>query len=81
MKVTGHRGYFLTNDGVDLNLAMITYGLHFLRIKGFKKVQAPFMINKDIMGKTAQLEDFDESLYKVTTFHRASHLNMPLTDL
>ncbi|ORX33485.1 hypothetical protein BD324DRAFT_654074 [Kockovaella imperatae] len=65
VKIAGHRAFFLTNDGVDLNLALITYGLHFLRSKGFKKVQAPFMMNKDIMGKTAQLEDFDESLYKV----------------
>jgi hypothetical protein len=64
-KVVGHRGYFYTNDGVDLNQALISYGLDFLRKRGFKKVQPPFMMNKDIMAKTAQLDQFDEELYKV----------------
>lgn len=65
VKVSGHRGYFLTNDGVDLNLALINYGLDFLRKKSYKKIQAPFMMNKEVMSQTAQLEEFDEALYKV----------------
>jgi seryl-tRNA synthetase len=65
-KVAGHRGYFLTNDGVDLNHALIAYGLDFLRRRGYKKMQAPFLMNKDVMAKTAQLDQFDEELYKVT---------------
>lgn len=65
MKVSGHRGYFLTNDGVDLNLALISYGLDFLRKKGYKKMQAPFLMKRDLMAQTAQLEEFDEALYKV----------------
>ncbi|KAI6145041.1 serine-tRNA ligase [Pisolithus tinctorius] len=64
-KVTGHRGYFLTNDGVDLNQALISYALDFLRNRGYKKIQPPFMVNKDVMAKTAQLSQFDEELYKV----------------
>ncbi|KAF9238999.1 serine-tRNA ligase [Melanogaster broomeanus] len=64
-KVVGHRGYFLTDDGVDLNQALISYALDFLRKRGYKKIQPPFMVNKDIMGKTAQLSQFDEELYKV----------------
>lgn len=64
-KIAGHRGYFYTNDGVDLNQALISYGLDFLRKRKFKKVQPPFMMNKDVMAKTAQLDQFDEELYKV----------------
>lgn len=64
-KVAGHRGYYLTGDGVDLNMALINYGLDFLRKRGYKKVQSPFMMNKDVMAKTAQLDQFDEELYKV----------------
>ena len=64
-KIAGHRGYFLTNDGIDLNQALITYGLHFLRKRGYKNIQPPFMMNKDMMAKTAQLDQFDEELYKV----------------
>ncbi|KAK0224087.1 hypothetical protein IW262DRAFT_872980 [Armillaria fumosa] len=64
-KIAGHRGYFLTNDGIDLNQALIAYGLDFLRKKQYKKIQPPFMMNKDQMAKTAQLDQFDEELYKV----------------
>lgn len=46
---------------------MINYGLDFLRKKSYKKVQAPFMMNKDMMSQTAQLEEFDEALYKVSS--------------
>jgi seryl-tRNA synthetase len=64
-KIAGHRGYFLTNDGVDLNHALIAYGLDFLRARGYKKVMPPFFMNKEQMAKTAQLDQFDEELYKV----------------
>ncbi|KAI8377674.1 seryl-tRNA synthetase [Radiomyces spectabilis] len=63
--VAGHRGYFLTGVGVDLNLAMINYGLSFLGRRGYKKLMTPFFMKKDMMAKTAQLEQFDEELYKV----------------
>ncbi|GAA5940428.1 hypothetical protein JCM3775_005089 [Rhodotorula graminis] len=64
-KVAGHRGYYLVGDGVDLNQALITYGLEFLREKGYTKIQPPFFMNKSMMSKTAQLEEFDEALYKL----------------
>ncbi|KDN43210.1 serine-tRNA ligase [Tilletiaria anomala UBC 951] len=63
VKVAGHRGFFLTGEGVDLNQALINYGLDFLRTKGYKKMMTPFFMRKDLMGKTAQLEEFDEALY------------------
>lgn len=64
-KVAGHRAYYLTGAGVDLNLALINYGLSFLGRHGYKKIQTPFFMNKDMMAKTAQLSQFDEELYKV----------------
>ena len=45
---------------------MISYGLDFLRKRGYKKIQPPFMMNKDFMAKTAQLDQFDEELYRVS---------------
>jgi seryl-tRNA synthetase len=56
----------LTGYGVDLNQALITYGLEFLRKKGYKKIMTPFMMKRNQMSKTAQLEEFDEALYKVS---------------
>lgn len=64
--MAGHRGYYLTNDGIDLNQALYLYGLDFLRKRGYKKIQPPFFMNKEQMAKTAQLEQFDEELYKVS---------------
>ncbi|KAK9376632.1 uncharacterized protein V1513DRAFT_474351 [Lipomyces chichibuensis] len=64
-KMSGHRGFFLRNYGVFLNQALINYGLSFLSSKGYTPLQAPVMMNKDVMAKTAQLSQFDEELYKV----------------
>ncbi|KAK9463322.1 uncharacterized protein V1516DRAFT_667449 [Lipomyces oligophaga] len=64
-KLSGHRGFFLRNYGVFLNQALINYGLSFLVGKGYDALQAPVMMNKDVMAKTAQLSEFDEELYKV----------------
>jgi seryl-tRNA synthetase len=65
VKVVGHRGYFLRQWGVFLNQALINYGLHFLAERGYTPLQTPQFMLKDYMGKTAQLEQFDEELYKV----------------
>lgn len=64
-KIAGHRGYFLTGIGVLLNQALINYGLNFLRRRGFEPVQPPFFMLRSVMAETAQLEDFDDALYKL----------------
>lgn len=66
VKIVGHRGYCLTGYGLFLNLALVNYGLEFLFNKGYTPNQPPFFMLKDAMAKTAQLEQFDEELYKVT---------------
>jgi seryl-tRNA synthetase len=64
--VAGNRGYYLRDVGVLLNQALINFGMAKLRGKGFCLMQTPFFMNKDIMAKCAQLEQFDEELYKVS---------------
>ena len=64
--VAGHRGYFLKNYGVLLNQALINYGIAFLRKREYQVLQPPYMMNKEVMAGIAQLEDFDEQLYKVS---------------
>jgi seryl-tRNA synthetase len=64
--VGGHRAYFLTNAGVMLNQALINFGIAFLSARGYNILQPPFLMNKEVMASIAQLEDFDEQLYKVT---------------
>ena len=65
-KVAGHRGYFLKNYGVRLNQALIQFGLDFLAMRQYTLLQTPFLMKKDMMSKTAQLEEFDDQLYRVS---------------
>ena len=62
----GGRGFFLINEGVLLNQALIQAALHHGYMQGCSPVMTPFFMRKDIMGECAQLEQFDEELYKVT---------------
>jgi len=66
VKIVGHRGYCLTGMGLFLNLALVNYGLEFLYHRGYQPNMPPFMMLREAMAKTAQLEQFDEELYKVT---------------
>ena len=66
MQVAGHRGYFLRDAGVLLNQAFINYGISFLRARQYAILQPPYMMKKSVMAGVAQLEEFDEALYKVT---------------
>ena len=67
----GGRGFFLINEGVLLNQALIQAALHHGYAQGCSPVMTPFFMRKDIMGECAQLEQFDEELYKVTGELRA----------
>jgi len=63
-KVSGHKGYFLKGPGMLLNQALVLYGTHFLTSKNFTPIQPPYFMKKEVMAETAQLEDFDDQLYK-----------------
>lgn len=67
VKVAGHRGYYLKGWGFKLNQALINYGTDFLEQRGFTPIQTPYFMRRELMAKTAQLSDFDESLYHVGT--------------
>ncbi|KAL9125947.1 MAG: hypothetical protein Q9217_004925 [Psora testacea] len=64
-KIVGHRGYCLTGYGLFLNDALSNYGKHFLHKRGYKAIQPPYFMFREYMAKTAQLEQFDEELYRV----------------
>ncbi|CCI39631.1 unnamed protein product [Albugo candida] len=65
VQVAGHRAYFLTGYGLLLEQALLQYATAFLMQRQYKMIKPPFFINKDIMAGVAQLDDFDEQLYKV----------------
>ncbi|CAN0009276.1 unnamed protein product, partial [Phaeothamnion confervicola] len=63
--VAGHRGYFLRGPGVRLNQALINYAIAWLDSRQYVVLQPPYFMNQDVMAGVAQLEQFDEELYKV----------------
>lgn len=64
--IAGHRAYYLTGPGVLLNMALVQYGLHFMTKRGYKTIQPPYFMNREVMAGVAQLSEYDEELYKVT---------------
>ena len=64
-KVAGARFYFLKNDLVLLNQALIHYALDFLSKKEYNLIQPPYMINRSSMEGAVIAEDFENVIYKV----------------
>jgi len=64
-KVAGARFYYLKNDLVRLNQALINFGLDFLAEKGYSLVQPPYMINRESMEGAVIADDFEEVIYKI----------------
>lgn len=65
--IAGNRGYFLNHYGVLLNNAIIRYAIDFMVERNFNLLYTPFFMKQDKMSKVAQLNEFDESLYKIDT--------------
>lgn len=64
-KTAGARFYYLKNDLVRLNQALINYALDFLLEKKYTLIQPPYMINKKAMEGTIIAEDFENVIYKI----------------
>ena len=64
-KVAGARFYYLKNDLVKLNQALIHYALDFLSEKNYIPIQTPFMINKNSMEGAIIASDFEDVIYKI----------------
>ncbi len=64
-KISGARFYFLKNDLVRLNQALIHFALDFMQKKGYVLLQPPYMIRKEAIEGAAILEDLDQVIYKI----------------
>lgn len=64
-KVAGARFYFLKNDLVKLNQALINYALDYLAENGYTLIQPPFMIKGDAIKGAVILNDFQDVIYKI----------------
>jgi len=64
-KVAGARFYYLKNDLVKLNFAIINFALDFLKSKGFTLIQPPFMLRRNALEGAITLSAFEEMIYKI----------------
>jgi seryl-tRNA synthetase len=64
-KISGARFYFLKNELVRMNYALVQFALEFLAEKGYTPIQPPYMIRKTPMEGAVILGDFEEVIYKL----------------
>ena len=64
-EVAGSRFYYLFDDLVWLDLALLMYALDHLTRKGFKVVLPPYMLRGRAMMGVIDLETFEDAIYKV----------------
>ena len=65
--ISGSRGYYLKGAGWFLKEALINYAVRFLVDRDYDVIEPPFWMRKSIMAEVAQLNQFDEELYKVVS--------------
>jgi seryl-tRNA synthetase len=64
-KVSGARFYFLKNELVKLNQALINFALDFLSEHNYTLIQPPYMIRKEPMVGSVIINDFEDVIYKI----------------
>jgi len=64
-KTTGARFYFLKNELVILNQAILRFALDFLIKKGYSAVQPPYMMRREPYEGVIDMADFENVMYKL----------------
>lgn len=64
-KVAGSRFYYLKNEAVLLDIALIHMALNHLRSKGFQLMETPYMLNRRSVEGCVDMDAFEDVLYKV----------------
>jgi len=64
-KAWGTRTYYLLNDGVFLEFALVRYCLDILTSEGFKPVIPPVMVRSDVLEGTRHYPFFKDQIYRI----------------
>jgi seryl-tRNA synthetase len=64
-KVSGARFYFLKNEMVKMNQALVNFALDFLSGHRYIPVQPPYMIRQEPMSGAVIMGDFQDVIYKI----------------
>jgi len=64
-EVSGSRFYYLFDDLVFLDMALLMYAMDFLTSRGYKLVLPPYMLRHKIMMGVIDFKTFEDSIYKI----------------
>ncbi|MCE4613216.1 MAG: serine--tRNA ligase [Desulfurococcales archaeon] len=64
-EVAGSRFYYLFEDIVWLDFALLLYAMDVLTSKGYKLVLPPYMLRYDVMSRVIDLDTFRDAIYKI----------------
>ena len=64
-KVSGARFFYLKNEGVFLDNAIIRFALDEITRKGFTPIEPPYLIRRKPYEGVVALQDFEDVLYKI----------------
>ncbi len=63
--VAGARFYYLKNELVKLNQALINFALDFLKKKKFTLMQPPYLLRKSAISGAITFSTFEDTIYKI----------------
>lgn len=64
-KIAGARFFYLKNDGVLLDMALMNFALQEMVRKGYKPIEPPFLMRRKPYEGVVALSDFEDVLYKI----------------
>jgi len=64
-RVAGARFYYLKNELVRLNYALMSFALDFIKRKGYTLMQPPYLLRRDVLSGAVALSDFEDTIYKI----------------
>ena len=64
-KIAGARFFYLKNEGVLLDMALMSFALEELVKKGYTPVEPPFLMRRKPYEGVVALSDFEDVLYKI----------------
>ncbi len=64
-EVAGSRFYYLFDDLVMLDMALLSYAIDHITKKGFRLVLPPYMLKYEVLSDILDMETFKDMVYKV----------------
>ncbi|MDH5481474.1 MAG: serine--tRNA ligase [Candidatus Bathyarchaeota archaeon] len=64
-KISGARFFYLKNEGVMLDMALLNFALEEMIKKGYTPIEPPFLMRREPYEGVVSLSDFEDVLYKI----------------